>query len=128
MSDQRDQRVKELLAQLLDTPARERARVLEPACAGDVELQSEVQSLAHAYEEGSDFFVCNRGNGTVVRMAQNGTLLGARRVRVHGRGLGEARLNGIATSPDDSKIWVTYVGHLPGAGDRQGGVIELPSF
>src|SRR5437588_11884073 len=56
MSAQRDQRVKELLSPLLDPPADQRARVLQLACAGDVDLQSEVQSLAHAYEEGSDFF------------------------------------------------------------------------
>lgn len=79
-------------------------------------------------EEGSDFFVCNRGNGTVVRMAQDGTVVAARRIRVNGHSLGEARLNGLATSPDDSKIWVTYVGRLPGSSDRHGGVIEVASF
>jgi len=41
---------------------------------------------------------------------------------------GEARLNGIASSADGSRIWVTYVGRLPGLADRQGGVIEVPAF
>jgi hypothetical protein len=51
-----------------------------------------------------------------------------REVRVRGRSLGYARLNGIATSSDHSKIWVTYVGKLPGSSDRDGGVLELPAF
>ena len=56
MTDDRGQRIKELLDQLLDTPATQRASVLELVCAGDVELRSEVESLARAYDEGSDFF------------------------------------------------------------------------
>ena len=55
MSGDRDQRVKELLAQLLDTPADGRPKVLELACGGDAELRAEVESLAQAYEDGSDF-------------------------------------------------------------------------
>jgi hypothetical protein len=79
-------------------------------------------------EEGSDLYVCNRGNGTLVRMRQDGTVVAVRRVRPNGRSLGEARLNGVATSSDGSRIWVSYVGQLPETHDRQGGVIELPAF
>lgn len=79
-------------------------------------------------EEESDFYVCNRGNNSIVRVRQDGTVVAVRRPRVNGRPLGSARLNGIATAPDHSKIWVTYTGGLPGGGDRKGGVIELPSF
>jgi hypothetical protein len=79
-------------------------------------------------EEGSDFYVCNRGNNTIVRMRQDGRVIALRRPRVNGRPLGSARLNGIAAAPDRSKIWVTYTGGLPRGGDRRGGVIELPSF
>jgi hypothetical protein len=49
-------------------------------------------------------------------------------VRAAHRSLGQARLNGIATSSDGSRIWVTYVGKLPGSSDRHGGVLELPAF
>jgi hypothetical protein len=79
-------------------------------------------------EEGSDLYVCNRGNGTIVRLGQDGGVVAVRRVRVQGRPLGAARLNGIATSADHSRIWVTFVGGLPGRDDRQGGVLELPAF
>jgi hypothetical protein len=79
-------------------------------------------------EEGTDFYVCNSGNGTVVRMRQDGSAVGARRIRFGGRSLGAARLNGISTSPDHSRIWLTYVGRLPGTSDPHGGVLELPAF
>jgi hypothetical protein len=79
-------------------------------------------------EEGSDFYVCNRGDNTIVRMRQGGTAVAVRRLRLNGRSLGSARLNGIAAAPDHSKIWVTYTGALSGHADRMGGVIELASF
>jgi hypothetical protein len=79
-------------------------------------------------QPGSDFYVCNRGNDTIVRMRQDGTVVAVRRVRLRHRSLGDARLNGIATSSDGSRIWVTYVGRLPGSDDHQGGVLELPAF
>jgi hypothetical protein len=79
-------------------------------------------------EEGSDFYVCNQGDNTIVRMRQDGTVVGKRRPRVGGHALGAAHLNGIAGAPDRSKLWVTYTGGLPGGGDRKGGIIELPSF
>jgi hypothetical protein len=76
----------------------------------------------------TDFYVCNRGNDTIVRMRQDGSVAAVHTVRAHHRSLGDARLNGIATSSDGSRIWVTYVGRLPGSSDRQGGVLELPAF
>jgi hypothetical protein len=79
-------------------------------------------------EEGSDIYVCNRGSNTVARLSQNGSVVAVRRVRARGRSLGSARLNGIATSPDHTKLWVSYVGRLPGLHDPYGGVIELPAF
>jgi hypothetical protein len=61
-------------------------------------------------------------------MRQDGTIVGVRRVRVGRHSLGDARLNGIAASADGSRIWVTYVGAVPGSHDDQGGVLELPAF
>jgi hypothetical protein len=78
---------------------------------------------------GSDFYVANRGNNTIVRMRQNGTVVAVREVRLaQGQALGNGRLNGIATSADGTKIWVTVAGHLPGQGNLTGAVLELPSF
>ena len=76
----------------------------------------------------TDFYVLNRGNSTIVRMRQDGSVVSVREVRANHRSLGQARLNGIATSSDGTRIWVTYVGKLPGSSDRHGGVLELPAF
>jgi hypothetical protein len=78
---------------------------------------------------GSDFYVANRGNNTIVRMRQDGTVVAVREVRLaDGRALDTGRLNGIAGSPDGTKIWVTVTGRLPGYGNLSGAVLELPSF
>jgi hypothetical protein len=80
-------------------------------------------------EEEADFYVANRGDDTIVRMAQDGTVKEVRRVRLaDGRSLGGARLNGIATSWDGETIWVTVTGRLPGWGRAEGAVLELPAF
>jgi len=77
----------------------------------------------------ADFYVANRGNNTIVRMRQDGTVVAVREVRLaDGRALGKGRLNGIAGSPDGSKIWVTVTGHLPGQPHVNGAVLELPAF
>lgn len=82
-------------------------------------------------EEGADFYVANRGNNTIIRMRQDGTVVATRQVRLPGgRSLGHARLNGIAVSPDGSTIWVTVTGH-PGHGRPQGptgAVLQLSAF
>jgi hypothetical protein len=77
----------------------------------------------------SDFYVANRGNNTIVRMRQDGTVVAVRRVRLAGgRGLGNSRLNGIAGSPDGTKIWVTVTGFRTGRRNVGGAVLELPAF
>jgi hypothetical protein len=106
------------------------AALNQPVDLAPVEIETEDPNWASntTTEEETDFYVCNRGDNTIVRMRQDGTVVAAREVRARGRSLGYARLNGIATSPDHSKIWVTYVGKLPGSSDRDGGVLELPAF
>jgi hypothetical protein len=77
----------------------------------------------------ADFYVANRGNNTIVRMRQDGTVVAVREVRLtDGRGLGNGRLNGIAGSPDGTKIWITVTGHLRGGRHLSGAVLELPAF
>jgi hypothetical protein len=77
----------------------------------------------------SDIYIANRGNNTIVRMRQDGTVVAIRRVRLaNGRSLGAARLNGIAGSPDGTKIWVTLSGRVPGQHHLSGAILELPSF
>jgi hypothetical protein len=102
----------------------------EPVDLAPVEIETEDPNWASntTMEEETDFYVCNRGDNTIVRMRQDGTVVAVREVRFGARSLGYARLNGIATSSNHSKIWVSYVGKLPGAKDRVGGVLELPAF
>jgi hypothetical protein len=77
----------------------------------------------------SDFYVANRGDNTIVRMRQDGTVVAVREVELaDGRPLGNLRLNGIAGSPDGTKIWVTVTGHVPGEAKLEGAVLELPAF
>ena len=86
--------------------------------------------------EGSDFYVANRGNNTIVRMRQDGTVVGVRHVRLaDGTSLGDARINGIATSASpledqatNTVIWVSVTGRLPGVPNSTGAVLELPAF
>jgi hypothetical protein len=77
-------------------------------------------------DQGSDFYVANRGDNTIVRMRQDGSVVAIRSVMVNGRPLDSASLNGIATSPDGTKIYMTFTS--PGRGTVQGGVLELPAF
>lgn len=86
--------------------------------------------------EGADIYVANRGNNTIVRMRQDGTVVAVRRVTLaDGRSLGSARINGIATEysaleevAPPTRIWVTVTGHIPGVDHSNGAVLELPAF
>jgi hypothetical protein len=103
----------------------------EPVDLAPAEIETSDPNWASntTLEEGADFYVANRGNNTIVRMRQDGTVAAVRRVRLaNGRSLGTARLNGIAVSSDGSTIWVTVTGHLPGQGEQRGAVLELPAF
>jgi hypothetical protein len=80
-------------------------------------------------DDGSDIYVANRGNNTIVRMHQDGSFVAARRIMLGDDALDDgrfddARLNGITASTDGKTIYVTFTG--PGA--HQGGVLALPAF
>jgi DNA-binding beta-propeller fold protein YncE len=76
----------------------------------------------------ADIYVLNRGDNTIARMKVDGTIIATRRVSLPGnKALGRAKVNGIATSTDGMKIYVTVTGRLPGY-DREGALLELPSF
>jgi len=103
----------------------------EPIDLAPAAIETEAPNWASntTLEEGADFYVANRRDNTIVRMRQDGTVVAVRRVRLSGgRSLGNGRLNGIAVSPDGSKIWVTVTGHLAGQGDLSDAVLELPAF
>jgi hypothetical protein len=103
----------------------------EPIDLAPAGIETEAPNWASntTLEAGADFYVANRSDNTIVRMRQDGTVVAVRRVTLSGgRPLGAGRLNGIAVSPDGSKIWVTVTGHLAGQGNLSGAVLELPAF
>jgi hypothetical protein len=75
-------------------------------------------------DDGSDIYVANRGNNTIVRMHQDGNVVAVRHVPLDDGPLGDAYLNGITTSTDGTTIYVSFTGPRR----RQGGVLALPAF
>lgn len=75
-------------------------------------------------DDGSDFYVANQGDNTIVRMKQDGTVVALRSVTVDGFALKFIKLNGIAASVDGSTIFATVVDPVFG----QGGVLAMPVF
>jgi hypothetical protein len=69
---------------------------------------------------GSDFYVLNRGNNSIVRMRQNGTVVAVRHIRAPVLGF---RVQGLAVSEDARLIWVTAT-----APRRRGVVLQMPTF
>ncbi len=77
----------------------------------------------------SDMYVLNRGNGTIVRMRQDGVVVGLRTIALEtGDEIGPGRLNGIAVSSDAQRIWVTVSGAIPLYPNEPGVLLELPAF
>lgn len=75
-------------------------------------------------DDGSDIYVANRGNNTIVRMHQDGSVVAVRRVTLDDRSLDDARINGITASTDGTTIYLTFTDPR----DRHGGVLALPAF
>jgi hypothetical protein len=81
-------------------------------------------------DNGSDFYVANAGDNTIVRMRQDGTVIAIRRLMVNGHPLDDVSLNGIAASADatdttpPTTIFATFVNHSSG----RGGVLAMPAF
>jgi mono/diheme cytochrome c family protein len=106
-----------------------------PELSGPIDLTPAVPEVANpgfasntTLAGGSDIYVANRGNGTVVRLRQDGTVVAVRRVTVNGEAIGGGRLNGIAVSPDAQKIYLTLSGALAETPNATGVLIEVPAF
>jgi mono/diheme cytochrome c family protein len=112
-----------------------RRRITAPELNAPVDIAAAVPEVGNpgvssntTLAGGSDIYVVNRGNGTVVRLSQAGRVLAVRRIAVAGEMLGPRRLNGIAVSRDAARIWLTVSGPLPGYPRSPGGLIEVPAF
>jgi hypothetical protein len=112
-------------------------RIRSPALSLPVDLAPRVRNTDDVkwasnstLDEGSDFYVANQGDNTIVRMQQDGTVVAIRRVTVNWQTLDNFSLNGIATSADatdttpPTTIFATFVD--PSSG--QGGVLAMPAF
>ena len=78
---------------------------------------------------GSDVYVANRGNGTILRLDQDGRLLARAQITIPNAGaIGADRLQAIATSADGQHIWATITGTIQGFPGQDGALIELPAF
>jgi hypothetical protein len=81
-------------------------------------------------DDGSDFYVANAGDNTIVRMQQNGTVVAIRHVMVNAQSLDNVSLNGIAVSADatDQKPPTTIFATFVDPSSGQGGVLAMPVF
>jgi hypothetical protein len=107
------------------------ARISSPLLNLPVDLtpvQRDVDNLNWAsntaLDQGSNFYVSNQGDNTIIRMKQDGTVVAIRRVTLNGHPLDNVSLNGIAASVDAKTIFATFVG--PNTG--QGGVLAMQAF
>ena len=111
-------------------------RLESPYLSAPIDLAPAVPEIANpAFSSnttlagGADLYVANRGSGTIVRMRQDGRIVAVARVELPGGGVvGAGRLNGIAVSPDTSKIWVSLSGLEAEHPQDPGSVIEIPAF
>jgi CxxC motif-containing protein (DUF1111 family) len=70
---------------------------------------------------GSDLYVLNRGNNSIVRVRQSGTVVAVR--HIESTATPEFRVNGIAVSDDARTIWVAAT-----TPDRGGVVLQMDAF
>lgn len=78
---------------------------------------------------GSDLYVANRGDGSLLRIAQEGAALARGVVTLpDGSTLGADRIRAIAVSADTRRIWLTVQGEVPGFAGREGALLEVNAF
>jgi len=105
--------IRRLHSSALDTPidmAPVRRNTDDPRWASNTTL-----------DNGSDIYVANRGNNTIVRMDQEGNVIAILKVQIEGKNC--VKINGIATSVDGTEIYITFVGRC-----GFGGVAKLEAF
>jgi hypothetical protein len=110
--------------------------ITSPALKQPVDLAAALPEIANpsfashtTLAGGSDLYVANRGDGSLVRMSQDGHALARAEIEVPGHGhLGPDRVRAIAVSADAQRIWLTVQGELPGLAGHDGALIEVSAF
>lgn len=78
---------------------------------------------------GSDLYVVNRGDGSLLRIDQRGTVLARAVIELPGGiALGGGRLRALAVSADAQRLWLTLQGDIPGFAGREGALVEVSAF
>jgi uncharacterized integral membrane protein (TIGR00698 family) len=114
----------------------ETRRLQGPYFSAPVDLAPAVPEIANpAFSSnttlagGADLYVANRDSGTIVRMRQDGQIVAVAQIDLPGFGVvGAGRLNGIAVSPDASRIWVSLSERRATDPQLSGSIIEIPAF
>jgi Di-haem oxidoreductase, putative peroxidase len=78
---------------------------------------------------GSDLYVANRGDGSLLRLDQQGHVLARGVIEIPGLGvLGANQLRALAVSADAQRLWITLQGEVPGFTGLEGVLIEVSAF
>ena len=111
-------------------------RIASPLLRKPVDLAAALPEIANpgfashtTLAGGSDIYVANRGDGSLLRLTQDGAPL-ARAVIAFADGslLGGERIRAVAVAADASRIWLTVQGAVPGFPGRDGALIEVRAF
>ncbi len=111
-------------------------RIASPWLATPVDLAAAIPEIgnpgfaSHTTLAGSsDLFVANRGDGSLLRIAQDGTPLARATIALpDGSMLGSDRLRALAVSSDGSRIWLTVQGSVTGYPGLDGALLEVNAF
>jgi hypothetical protein len=77
----------------------------------------------------SDLYVANRGDGTLLRIDQQGRVIARAVIELTpDERVGGGRIRAIAVSADAQRLWLTLQGALPGHPQMEGALIEVSAF
>ncbi len=110
--------------------------VTSPALKQPVDLAAAVPEIANpqfashtTLAGGSDLYVLNRGDGSLLRLSQDGRLLARAEIDIPDMGkVPGGRLRALAVSADAQRVWLTIEGELPGFPGHEGALIEVSAF
>jgi hypothetical protein len=114
----------------------ETRRLESPYFSAPIDLAPAVPEIANpAFSSnttlagGADLYVANRESGEIVRIRQDGQIVAVARIELPGVGIvGAGLVNGIAVSPDATRIWVSLSGLGAAHLELSGSVVEIPAF
>ena len=77
----------------------------------------------------SDLYILNRGDGSVLRMTQDGRILArASLTWPGGVAIGGERVRGLAVAADGQRLWISLQGEVAGYPGSPGVVVEMSAF